>query len=85
MRKKILSATFLVVMMAAAGYNVYMSQTKADMSELALANVEALAEDENEPGSPEDCNTRCKEDANYNCTIVYNTGRSRLCEHMRKS
>ena len=43
MKKKILSATFVVAMMAVAGYNVYMSQAKADMSELALANLEALA------------------------------------------
>ena len=43
MRKKIFSATFVVAMMAVAGYNVYMSQTKYEMSDLALANVEALA------------------------------------------
>lgn len=47
MKKKILSATFMVAMMAVAGYNVYMNQTKNGMSELALANVEALAGDEN--------------------------------------
>lgn len=45
MKKKILSATFVVAMMAVAGYNVYMNQAKAGMSELALANVEALADD----------------------------------------
>ena len=43
MKKKILSATFVVAMMMVAGYNVYMNQAKAGMSELALANVEALA------------------------------------------
>ena len=40
MKKKILGATFVVAMMAVAGYNVYMSQTKFEMSELALADVE---------------------------------------------
>lgn len=46
MKKQILGATFVVAMMAVAGYNVYMSQTKFEMSELALANVEALANPE---------------------------------------
>lgn len=45
MKKKILSTTFVVAMMAVAGYNVYMSLTKENMSELALANLEALAND----------------------------------------
>ncbi len=51
MRKKILGATFMVAVMAVAGYNVYMSQTKNRMSKLALANVEALANSENANGS----------------------------------
>ena len=51
MKKKILSATFVVAMMAVAGYNVYMSQAKADMSELALANVEALADNSEGEGT----------------------------------
>ena len=46
MRKKILSAAFAVVIIAIAGYNVYMKQTKNNLSELALANIEALAYDE---------------------------------------
>ena len=45
MKKKILSATFMVAMMAVAGYNMYLNQTKNRISELALANVEALAND----------------------------------------
>lgn len=45
MKKKILSAMFAVAIMAVAGYNVYMNQTKNGMSELALANIEALAYD----------------------------------------
>ncbi len=46
MKKKILSAMFAVAIMAIAGFNVYMNQTKKGMSELALANVEALADPE---------------------------------------
>lgn len=84
MKKKIVGATFMVAMMAMVGYNAHVNQTKTNMSELALANMEALANPEDEPGSPKDCEIKCKEDANFHCTIVYNTGRSRLCEHMRK-
>ena len=47
MRKKILSATFVIAVMAVAGYNTYMAQAKSKMSELALANMEALARAEN--------------------------------------
>ena len=46
MKKKIFSAAFAVVIMAVAGYNVYMNQAKSKMSELALANIEALADPE---------------------------------------
>ena len=49
MRKKILGATFVVAMAAIAGYNTYVNQTKVEMSDMALANVEALAEDNNLP------------------------------------
>ena len=45
MRKKILGATFVVAMAAIAGYNTYVNQTKVEMSDMAMANVEALAED----------------------------------------
>lgn len=45
MKKKILSATFVVAMAAIAGYNTYVNQNKNEMPDLALANVEALADD----------------------------------------
>ncbi len=48
MKKKILSAMFAVAFMAVAGYNVYVSQTKSNLSDLALANIEALADDKPE-------------------------------------
>ena len=52
MRKKILSATFVVAMAAIAGYNTYVNQTKVEMSDMALANVEALADDNTLPENP---------------------------------
>lgn len=79
MKKKILGATFVVAMMAVAGYNVYMSQTKFEMSELALANVEALADVENGPSytglrvySAENGNVclNCPEPEDMNCRCI---------------
>lgn len=46
MRKKIFSASFVVAMTAIVGYNTYVNQTKVEMSDLAFANIEALAEGE---------------------------------------
>ena len=46
MKKKILGATFVVAMATIAGYNTYVNQTKVEMSDMALANVEALANPE---------------------------------------
>ena len=48
MRKKILSAAFAVMIMTVAGFNVYMNQAKSNLSEMALANIEALADPETE-------------------------------------
>lgn len=45
MKKKILSATFVVAMMAVAGYNVYAEQANNKKANMILANVEALASD----------------------------------------
>ena len=56
MRKKILSATFVVAIMAVAGYNVFLAKEKDSMHELALANVEALADD-SEPQKGDPCYT----------------------------
>ena len=53
MKKKFLTATFVVAIMTVAGFNVYMNQAKSDLSEMALANIEALADpefDENKKG-----------------------------------
>ena len=53
MKKKILSTAFAVMIMAVAGYNVYVNQTKSNLSDLALANIEALADDKPEGGNGE--------------------------------
>lgn len=55
MNKKFFSAVIIAVVMAIAGYNVYITQTKSKMSKLALANVEALADDNETQGNVDDC------------------------------
>lgn len=46
MKKNILKLVFASVSALVAGYSVYASQQKVEMSDLALANVEALASGE---------------------------------------
>ena len=45
MKKNILKATVVAAFALVAGFNVYNSQKSDVMSDLALANVEALADD----------------------------------------
>jgi len=47
MKKNILKATLVAAFALIAGFNVYNSQKPEGMSDLALANVEALADGEN--------------------------------------
>lgn len=54
MNKKILKIVFSSAFALVAGYNVYASQQNAEMSDLAMANVEALASGEN-IGSGDPC------------------------------
>ncbi len=56
MKKNILKVTLVAAFALVAGYNVYISQ-KSDigMSDLALANIEALASDENSGSGRRSC------------------------------
>ena len=45
MKKYIIRTAFVAAFAFMAGYSVYTSQQKKTMSDLALANVEALAND----------------------------------------
>ena len=49
--KKFLKFAFVAIFVATAGYGVYASQRAEAMSDLALANVEALAD----PETSSDC------------------------------
>ena len=63
MKKNILKVTLVAAIALFAGYNVYSSQKTVEMSDLALANVEALAQDENSGSS-------CFYRITYRCGIV---------------
>lgn len=55
MRKKLFAALAVAVVAVVAGYNVYSSQKSTTLSDLALANVEALAYDVNGESSTYKC------------------------------
>lgn len=75
MKKNILKVTLVAAFALVAGYNVYISQrSDIEISDLALANIEALAHDE-APGTHNHRPTRnpflgskyCKNENNINC------------------
>lgn len=59
MKKNILKIVFASAFALVAGYSVYVSQQKVELSDLAMANVEALASGESTsntgPGKTYDC------------------------------
>ncbi len=69
MKKNIIRTAFVAAFALMAGYSVYTSQQEKTMSDLALANVEALANDESsngyefvyypQPGDPNYGYTKC--------------------------
>ena len=67
MKKRILKIVFASAFVLVAGYSVYASQQNAEMSDLALANVEALAQYES------DGDTYCPKPG-YMCIIKYTNG-----------
>ena len=66
MKKNILKATVVAAYALVAGFNVYNSQKSDVMSELALANVEALAESE----LSQKCGDCSTDKQVYCCTLV---------------
>ena len=69
MRKKIMKAAFVAVFAAVAGYGVYTNQRTETMSDLMLANVEALASGE---ASVKDCVS-----ADSDCILLHPTDPSK--------
>lgn len=66
--RKIIKVAFAAAVVAMAGYGVYTNQKTDIMSDVMLANVEALASGE---GSSSDCEVYCKSDYRYTCYIYW--------------
>lgn len=61
MKKKILSGLFALALLATAGLGVHKSmKSNANLNDLALANVEALANGEGSPNL--ECSTLCPDE-----------------------
>lgn len=65
------TALALVVTLV-AGYGVYTSQQKSELSELVLANIEALAQNESGDYSQKIWERFYRPDGGYNCTKTGN-------------
>ena len=63
------------------GYNVYTSQKNVKLSDLALANIEALAS--SGEGSQSDCNTYCMTSYFDTCIIRYTNNTFTTCYDSR--
>ncbi|WP_321481361.1 NVEALA domain-containing protein [uncultured Bacteroides sp.] len=59
MKKKIFAILIVVVIATFAGYNIYQSQRAETISDLMLANVEALARYEVNPDCRNGCLSYC--------------------------
>lgn len=67
MKKKIFGVALIAAMALAAGWNFNQSKNEVELSDLALANVEALARYESQ-------NDRCTEFSSFRCIsngVVY--------------
>ncbi|KAF5037683.1 NVEALA protein [anaerobic digester metagenome] len=69
MKKKILSGLFVLALLATAGFGVYKSLNgNVNLSDLALANVEALAQDKSGGGSTCSVKITCLDGAEISCS-----------------
>jgi len=70
MKKKVLSGLFALALLVATGYGVNQSmKSEANLSDLALSNVEALAQNE---GGGDYCDTYCTPAVGWKCTVYSN-------------
>lgn len=71
MRNIYVKCAFVAASAFIAGYGVYASQQEESMSDLAMANVEALASGES---SYSDCQVYCYECPGWDCIISWGSG-----------
>ena len=68
MRKNIIKVAFVAAFALMAGYSVYTSQQEKTMSDLALSNVEALAQRELDWGYTKTTG-KCSDPISYKCWV----------------
>jgi hypothetical protein len=78
MKKKIISIAFVAAIAVAAAWNFSQSKAEVELSDMALANVEALASEENDDGTGQLCyhtiTTKISVQAFYCGTCTYIAG-----------
>ena len=72
MKKTIFKTLLAVAFTMVAGYSVYASQQKVEMSDLAMANIEALASGENDHSQKIWERYYRPDGTGYNCTKTGN-------------
>ena len=87
MNRKVLKAAFIVAIAMVSGVNVFNFQKPIELSDIAMANVEALANLENDDpvvgGTTGSCTEVCYKCDGWMCTRIYN-GETSRCVHYRK-
>ena len=78
---KITIAFVAVMVLSFTGYNVYKTQKAIQLSDVAMANVEALAD--SSEGSQSDCNTYCMVSYFDTCIIRYTNNTFTTCYDSR--
>jgi hypothetical protein len=80
MKKKILKVTLVVAIAMACGISFLNSQKSEALSDIALANVEALAA----LNPTESCLTVCYSFDGWMCTRIYNGETSRCIDYRKR-
>ena len=81
-----MKATFIAAIAMVTGVNVFNAQKSEPLSDIVLANVEALAEleaDKPGAGTTGSCTEVCYKYDGWMCTRIYN-GETSRCVHYRK-
>ena len=80
MKKNFVKAIFVVAIVMVSGINMFSSQKSETLSEVALANVEALAADED----VDVCETYCYKCDGWMCGRIYDGETTRCMNHRKK-
>ena len=81
--KRVFTRLFALALLVTAGFGVQKSmKSDAELSDLALANVEAPAQSES--GSLSDCTTYCMPANGYTCIIMWPGSEGITCTAHRK-